>query len=162
MKRKISAAIAVAAFTFLILLLGSKFYAVYALQKPIANELLKYNISKINYNQQQKEIELYVQKNSDLPAAAQDVFKNLGDIKIIVKDNPSTQLKDFYNKEELYITQYIGQKQYGTLQDYLKQKAVLHNYHTDLKIDDHFLYLKIDDGKTTIFKIYPISKESGV
>ena len=161
-KRNIALTIAVTALTFLVLLIGSKFYEVYAPQNPLEKELVKYHIKNLQYNRQEKIVVLFVQKDTDLRAALNDIFKKIGTVDVEVHDNPSQKLKTFYNNEELYIMQYIAKKEYGTLKDFLEKKAIANQFTVYMTIDDHYLYLKIVDGSQVLYKLYPRAEESGV
>ena len=160
-KKNIAFAIAVAAVTFLILLLGTKTYDIFALQKPLTQELSKYHISKVDFGQDKKVV-LQLVKNSDLKDAVQVINKKLGDVNIDVRDNASPEIKAFYVSEELYVLQYISQKEYGTLQNYLQNKSMDKNIQTEILMDDKFLYLKLSDQKSALYKMFPLRKESEV
>lgn len=160
-KKNIAFALAVAAVTFLILLLGTKTYDIFALQKPLTQVLTKYHITGVNF-EQGKKIVLKLEKNSNLKDAVQVISKKLGDVNIDLQDNASPQIKAFYDSEEVFVLQYISKKEYGTLQNYLQEKSLNQKFQTQIFIDDKFLYLKISDQKSALYKMFPLRKESEV
>ena len=160
-KKYIAFAVATAAVTFLILLLGTKTYDVFALQKPLTQVLSKYHIAEVDFGQG-KNLVLQLQKDSNLKDAVQAINKKIGDVNIDLRDNASPEVKAFYNAEELYIVQYVSHGEYGTLQNYLQKKSLNNNIKSQISMDDNFLYLKISDEKSALYKMFPLRKESEV
>lgn len=160
-------------FTIAFLFSGFMLYQTYAVAQPIKEEAT--NISGIQVIKQHvtpNKVEMTVAfaKGFDFaekyPAFIQEVGQKAGnrELDIKIQDKPNAKLQQVWNESELAIQEGLALKKYTLIEEKIGTKAsVLGLTQTKIRIDEHYLYISLQDHDHTLFRVLPLDQsEKGV
>jgi hypothetical protein len=138
-------------------------YRNYGLIRPLERDLS--NMTPVQHvdvvvNNHTKEIRVTLKRVSDLMTAYQSVREKVAnslgaDVNLVILDNRSKELSDFYQNDQPLIFESIAKGNYTSMIDALKRHAEKAGITARVTMDKNNIYIQLEKGANYLYEVVP-------